>query len=86
MNVSLIPWLLEFHTVLFSGSSACLLLLNWLLSFFLVLRGSKMFPPIPPSWQELPQFIVNTQSLLLLEDVNGKTLNINKVYILKSKL
>ena len=31
---SLTPWLLDFHTVWFSGSSGCCLLLNWLLSSF----------------------------------------------------
>ena len=35
MNVSsLTPWLLDFHTVRFSGSYGCFLFLNWLLSFF----------------------------------------------------
>ena len=35
MNVSsLTPWLLDFHTVLFSVSSGCFLFLNLLLSFF----------------------------------------------------
>ena len=35
MNVSsLTPWLLDFHTVWFSGSSGYILLLNLLLSFF----------------------------------------------------
>ena len=35
MNVSsLTPWLLDFHTVQFSGSSGCFLFLNLLLSFF----------------------------------------------------
>ena len=35
MNVSsLTPWLSDFHTVWFSGSSGCILVLNLLLSFF----------------------------------------------------
>ena len=35
MNVSsLTPWLSDFHTVQFSGSSSCFLFLNLLLSFF----------------------------------------------------
>ena len=35
MNVSSVtPWLSDFHTVRFSGSSGCFLFLNWLLSFF----------------------------------------------------
>ena len=35
MNVSsLTPWLLEFHTVLFSGTSGCFLFLDLLLSLF----------------------------------------------------
>ena len=42
MNVSsLTPWLLDFHTVWFSGSSGCLLFLNFLLSFFWLCEEAK---------------------------------------------
>ena len=42
MNVSsLTPWLLDFHTVQFSGSSGCFLFLNWLLSFFWLCEEAK---------------------------------------------
>ena len=52
MNVSsLTPWLLDFHTVQFSGSSGCLLFLKW--SFFLAVQGSNGYLPTPPSWQAL---------------------------------
>ena len=39
MNVSLTPWLLDFHAVWFSGSSGWFLFLNWLLSFFFCVWG-----------------------------------------------
>ena len=32
LTVSLILWLLEFHAIWFSGTSSCLLILDWLLS------------------------------------------------------
>ena len=42
MNVSsLTPWLLDFHTVRFSGSSGCFLFLNLLLSFFWLWEEAK---------------------------------------------
>ena len=43
MNVSLSPWLSEFHAVCSSGSSCCLLFLNWLLSFFWLCDEVKCF-------------------------------------------
>ena len=42
MNVSsLTAWLLDFHTVWFSGSSGCVLFLNLLLSFFWLCKEAK---------------------------------------------
>ena len=42
MNVSsLTPWLLDFLTIQFSGSSGCLLFLNLLLSFFWLCKEAK---------------------------------------------
>ena len=41
MNVSLLPWLLDFHTVQFSVSSDCFLFSNWLLSFFWLCKDVK---------------------------------------------
>ena len=38
---SLTPWLLDFHTVQFSGSSGCIFSLNWLLSFFWLCKETK---------------------------------------------
>ena len=43
MNVSLSPWLSEFHVVCYSGSSGCLLFLNWSLSFFSLSEEEKHF-------------------------------------------
>ena len=43
MNVSsLTPWLSDFHTVWFSGSSSYFLFLNWLLSFFWLCKEEKI--------------------------------------------
>ena len=42
MNVpSLTPWLSNFHTLQFSGSSGCSMFLNWLLSFFWLCKEAK---------------------------------------------
>ena len=43
MNVSLTPSLSKFHAVRLSGSSGCLLFLNWLLSFFWLYEEAKLF-------------------------------------------
>ena len=43
VNVSLIPWLLEFHAVWFSVTSGCLLFLDWLLSSFWLCKEAKGF-------------------------------------------
>ena len=43
LTVSLIPWLLEFHAVWFSGTSGCLLILDWLLSSFWLCEEVKGF-------------------------------------------
>ena len=43
MNVSLTPWLLDFHEVWISGSSGCFLFLNLLLSFFWLCKEVKHF-------------------------------------------
>ena len=41
--VSLIPWLSEFHAVWFSGTSGCLLILDWLLFSFWLCEEVKGF-------------------------------------------
>ena len=42
MNISsLTPWLSDFHTVWFSGSSGCFLFLNFLLCFFWLCKEAK---------------------------------------------
>ena len=58
MNVSsLTPWLLDFHTVWFSGSSGCSLLLNGLLSFFWLCEEVKhIYLPLHLGWK--PQQII----------------------------
>ena len=43
MNVSLTPWLLEFHAVWFYGTFGCLLFLNRLLSFFWLCEEANCF-------------------------------------------
>ena len=43
LTVSLIPWLSEFHAVWFSGTSDCLLILDWLLSSFCLCEEAKGF-------------------------------------------
>ena len=45
MTVSLNLWLLEFHEVWFSGTSDCLLILDWLLSSFWLYKEEKDFYP-----------------------------------------
>ena len=49
MNVSsLIPWLSDFYTVQFSGSSSYFLFLSLLLSFFWLCKEAKCMPPSCP--------------------------------------
>ena len=43
VNVSLTPWFSEFHAVWFSGTSGCLLFVNWLLSFLWLFEKVKYF-------------------------------------------
>ena len=43
VNVSLTPWLSELHAVWFSGTSGCLLFLNWLLFFFWLCKDAQHF-------------------------------------------
>ena len=43
MNVSLTPWLSEFHANCYSGGSVGSLFLNWLLSFFWLHKEAKCF-------------------------------------------
>ena len=53
MNISsLTPWLSDFQTVGFSGSSYCFLFLN-LLSFFWFCEEGKHSLSMPPSWPEI---------------------------------
>ena len=43
LTFSLIPWLSEFHAVWFFGASGCLLILDWLLSYFWLCEEAKGF-------------------------------------------
>ena len=60
MNVSsLTPWLLDFHTVQFSGSSGYLFFVfRFVVVLLLVVQGGKVYPPTPPSWLEVPLLFV----------------------------
>ena len=55
MNVSsLTPWLLDFHTVWFSGSSGYFFFVfKLVVVLLLVVWGSKMYLPTPSSWPEV---------------------------------
>ena len=54
VNVSfLTPWLSDFHTVQLSGSSGCFCLFVFkFVVLLLVVRVSKVYLPMPPSWLE----------------------------------
>ena len=56
MNVSsLNPWLLDFHTVRYSGSSGCILFLGWLLSFLWLCKEAKqVYLHLPLGWKLKP--------------------------------
>ena len=59
MNVSsLTPWLSDFHTVQFSGSSDCFFILKCVVVLPLVVQGSKVYLAMPPSWPEVHYTIV----------------------------
>ena len=58
MNVSLTPWLSEFHAVWFSGISGCLLFLNWLLSFFWLCKEAQCFYPHASILARTPYFCI----------------------------
>ena len=53
MNVSLIPWLSDFHTVQFSGSSGCFFVFKCVVVLLLVVGQGKVYLPILPSWPEV---------------------------------
>ena len=61
MNVSsLTPWLLDFHTVRFSGSSGCFLFLNLFLSFFWLCEEAKhIYLCLHLGWKCLSLFYIN---------------------------
>ena len=57
MNVSsLTPWLLDFHTVQFSGSSGYFFVFKFVVVLLLVVLGGTVCLPTPPSWLEAPNF------------------------------
>ena len=59
---SLTPWLLDFHTILFSGSSGCFFVFKFVIVCLLVVQGGKVYLPMPPSWLQVPILLL----LLLL--------------------
>ena len=58
MNVfSLTTWLLDFYTVPFSVISGCFLFLNFFVVLLLIVQGSKVYLPMPPSFLEVFNFL-----------------------------
>ena len=54
MNVSsLTLWLSDFHTDWFSGSSGYFFVFKFVVVLLLVVRGGKVYLPMPPSWPEV---------------------------------
>ena len=62
---SLSPWLSDFHTVWFSGSSGWFLFLNLFLPFFWLCEGGTVYLSMPPSWLEVSQFFLVTFEVLV---------------------
>ena len=61
---SLTPWLLDFHTVWFSGSSGYFLFLNLLLSFFWLCKEAKcIYLRLHLGWKSSEDWIFNTWSM-----------------------
>ena len=57
MNVCLSPWLSDFHTVWFSGSSGCFLFSNLLLSFFWSCKEAQViYRHLRLGWKYKPWF------------------------------
>ena len=54
---SLTPWLSDFHTVRFSGSSGCFFVFKFVAVLVLVVRGGTVCLPTPPSWPEVLFFL-----------------------------
>ena len=54
MNVSsLTPWLSDFHTGRFSGSSGYSFVFKFVVVLLLVVGGGKVYLPMPLSWLEV---------------------------------
>ena len=54
MNVSsLSPWLSDFHTNRFPGSSGCFFVFKLVVALHLIMQGSKAYLPTPPSWLKI---------------------------------
>ena len=81
MNVSsLTPWLLDFHTVQFSGISGCFLFLNLLLSFFGCARRHTYASILAGSLKQFPfkNVIQMLCSTLLLTSPQAKLSHVTK--------
>ena len=60
---SLTPWLLGFHTAQFPGSSGYFFVFKCVDVLLLVVRGGKVYLPMPPSWPEVPKiYLLNLES------------------------
>ena len=68
---SLIPWLLEFHAVWFSGTFRCLLILDWLLSSFCLCVEVKGFYLCLHLGQNLSYATLDWKSLELLSKLSS---------------
>ena len=71
---SLTPWLSDFHTVQFSGSSGYFFVFKFVVVLLLVVRGGKVYLlPTPPSWPAVSEitsyvFVSSTVPTLLKHD------------------
>ena len=58
INVSsLTPWLSDFHTVQFSGSSGCCFVFKFVVVLLLFVRGGTVHLPTPLSWVEVQSLL-----------------------------
>ena len=65
MNVSsLTPWLSDFYTVQFSGSSCCFFVFKFVVILLLVVQGGTVCLPTPPFQPEV-QFCLLINLLIL---------------------
>ena len=61
--VSLTPWLPDFYTVQFPGSSVQFLLFTFVVVLLLVVQESTVYLPMPPSWPEVQEYLYKNLSV-----------------------